>query len=642
MESKQLALFALSCREPNHSAAARRLGVAPSTLSTNLRMLEAELGLSLFSKAPEGHKPNAYVRRICADVEAVLQRLEVAETLAAASFHQPSPDLVVRTSFEFVLGRISHAAGVAARTVHRRHTGTLTRIGFSSQGRPEPAQTKEQADPHVVLTYESGTEPAGPVSTFVDPWVVLTNVGGLASTGRAARLRLLAEHVLKLPDLPEPFLESAGRACAEYGLGTPVETGEDVGALPWLVSDPKPFVYLVPESVLCGRYERAGLWRLALPDAFASRMTTWIRRRHPAAETFVSALTRALESSPEPVLYRPGISLRQASYFLAVAETRSVTGAARRLNVSQPAVSMQLRKLERRLGGALFGRGHGGVVPTPLAARLAEILGGVPACLDEVRREAGRIAHVAHRRLTVGTIPLASHSGFLIEAVGETLAEMLADDEGVSLRVLEAPTAILCEWVKSGKADVALVETAQTNMPHLDLQIADTLGVISNPAFEVLAPGAIPFAALAGLPLVLPTQEFGLRRLIDEEAQRHGLKIEPRAEVNSLITLLALTVRTPVASIFPFAAVQEQVANGSLRFDKLSDAELKRRLSVIFSNDRTLSEVERRFVGTLTRKLYASAVGEGDTGRRTIPTRSSRPPEPSPPARGRPVAPTAQ
>ena len=636
MESKQLAFFVLSCQEPNHSAAARRLGVAPSTLSTNLRLLEAELGLSLFSKTPDGHKPNAHARWIFQDVEAVLRRLEVAETLRAAPSCGPSPDLVVKTSFKFALGRISNAASVAARAVHQRHKGTLTRIRFSAQRFSGLSGGGDEAfdDAHVVLAYEVGALPTKSSIVFVDHWVAVTNVGALAKAGEAGRLGLLADHALKLPDLPEPFLDVARRACAEYALGAPVETGEDIGALPWLVADTKPFVYLVPRSVLSGRYARMGLRVLALPDAFAARMTARIGRRHPAAKTFVSALSSTLEGSQEPVVYAPGISLRQASYFLAVSETLSVTGAARRLNISQPAVSMQLGKLERRLGGPLFERGRGGLVPTALAARLADILDGVPVTLGEVRREAGRIAQVAHRRLTVGVIPLASHSGFLTEAVGETLAEMLADNGGVSLRVLEAPSVVLCEWVKSGKADVALVETAQTNMPHLDLQIADTLGVISNPAFDVLAPGAIRFAALADLPLVLPTQEFGIRRLIDEEARRHGLKIEPRAEVNSLITLLAVTARTPVASIFPFAAVQEQVARGTLRFDKLSDSELRRRLSVVFSNDRALSEIERRFVRMLTRNLYASAVEERDATPRSARLRRSGPRRRSPSAGG--------
>ena len=418
MESQQLAFFALSCREPNHSAAARRLGVAPSTLSTNLRLLETELGLSLFSRAPGGHKPNPYVRRIFQDVEAVLRRLEVAETLAAAPVHRPTPDLVVKTSFEFVLGRVSNAASVAARAVHQRDKGTLTRIGFSSQrfsGR-SGGEAETFDDAHVVLAYERRTALEQPASVFVDRWVALTNVGALASAGEAERLRLLAEHVLKLPDLPEPFLDTARRACAKYAIGAPVETGEDVGALPWLVADPKPFVYLVPGSILAGRYARIGLWMLALPDAFASRLTTRIGHRHPAAGTFVSALASALEAGPEPVVYAPRISLRQASYFLAVSETRSVTGAARRLNVSQPAVSMQLRKLERQLGGPLFARGRGGVVATPLAERLAEILGGVPA---RSRRspprgepDSPRRSPPAHRRHHPARVPFGfSHRG---------------------------------------------------------------------------------------------------------------------------------------------------------------------------------------------------------------------------------------
>lgn len=59
------------------------------------------------------------------------------------------------------------------------------------------------------------------------------------------------------------------------------------------------------------------------------------------------------------------VNLRELRYFVAVAEELNVTRAAERLFVSQPALSKQLRVLERQLGFALFERVHSGVVLTP-------------------------------------------------------------------------------------------------------------------------------------------------------------------------------------------------------------------------------------------------------------------------------------
>ena len=79
---------------------------------------------------------------------------------------------------------------------------------------------------------------------------------------------------------------------------------------------------------------------------------------------FIRHLKQALaDENPSPV-ERPIISLRQVHYFNMVHRLRRVSAAARGANISQPALSEQLHKLEASLGGALFERHGDGVIPT--------------------------------------------------------------------------------------------------------------------------------------------------------------------------------------------------------------------------------------------------------------------------------------
>lgn len=78
------------------------------------------------------------------------------------------------------------------------------------------------------------------------------------------------------------------------------------------------------------------------------------------------------------------MSLDQLRYFVAVAEEESVTRAARRLGVSQPPLSRQLKSLEDELGTALFARTPKGVRLLPPGAVLLERVRGILAQVDEL------------------------------------------------------------------------------------------------------------------------------------------------------------------------------------------------------------------------------------------------------------------
>jgi len=82
------------------------------------------------------------------------------------------------------------------------------------------------------------------------------------------------------------------------------------------------------------------------------------------------------------------LDLRQIQYFVCLHEERSVTRAARQLNVVQPALSMQINRLERRLGLTLFDRTARGMIPTAAGEAMYRLY--VPILLDPEKRQPAR------------------------------------------------------------------------------------------------------------------------------------------------------------------------------------------------------------------------------------------------------------
>ncbi|MDG9708969.1 LysR family transcriptional regulator [Streptomyces sp. DH10] len=95
------------------------------------------------------------------------------------------------------------------------------------------------------------------------------------------------------------------------------------------------------------------------------------------------------------------VELRHARLVAAIASAGSISAAAIQLSLPQPALSSQLRRLEREFGGELFIRSHSGVVPTPLGERL------IPMLVDLARRGDALLAEVAAQNtntLRVGNV----------------------------------------------------------------------------------------------------------------------------------------------------------------------------------------------------------------------------------------------
>jgi DNA-binding transcriptional LysR family regulator len=168
------------------------------------------------------------------------------------------------------------------------------------------------------------------------------------------------------------------------------------------------------------------------------------------------------------------LSVRLLRYFLAVAETGNFTRAAARLHVSQPALSQQIRKLERVVGTPLFKRGAQQVQLTPAGAELLEDARSVVAAAERFAQAADRVAGAS--------LPLVV--GFRAQAANELTTTLTARFRerrpDVELRLRQYPLSETLAGLDHEEVGLAFLR-----LP-VDLTGLDCVPILSEPRVAVL------------------------------------------------------------------------------------------------------------------------------------------------------------
>jgi DNA-binding transcriptional LysR family regulator len=151
------------------------------------------------------------------------------------------------------------------------------------------------------------------------------------------------------------------------------------------------------------------------------------------------------------------VNLRQLEYFVAIAESGSLTQAAERLLVSQPSLSQQIRALEAELGGSLFERLPRGV---RLTAAGHELLGEARATLAHAQR-ARRVVRRA-LELDVGQLEVAVTSSAALGILPAVLRDWQGRHPEIEVSLLEFPhRRALEEAARDGAGDIAVGSTPE-------------------------------------------------------------------------------------------------------------------------------------------------------------------------------------
>ncbi len=221
------------------------------------------------------------------------------------------------------------------------------------------------------------------------------------------------------------------------------------------------------------------------------------------------------------------ITLRQLQVFQAVARHLSFSRASHELHLSQPAVSMQVKQLEEALGLPVFEQVGKKVFLTDAGRELLRTGQAIEQQLLDLEGALAKLKGVQGGTLTVGVVSTAHYFATRL------LAEFRQQRPGVRLTLNVVNREALLSQLAANETDLVIMGQPPRGS-DLDAQsfMRNPLVVIAPPRHPLAQEKAIPFARLAGEPMLSREPGSGTRGAIEGLFQEHGLALRPAMEMN--------------------------------------------------------------------------------------------------------------
>jgi DNA-binding transcriptional LysR family regulator len=286
---------------------------------------------------------------------------------------------------------------------------------------------------------------------------------------------------------------------------------------------------------------------------------------------------------------------RQLAAFCAVVERRSFSQAAERLGVTQPAVSLQVRSLERRLGRQLLDRSGRRVEPTEAGLRLYRSAQRLLALEEQIVTELAE----GDGGLLRGTLQIGASTGPGATVLALLLCEFQQRNPEIHVELSVFDTQRVVELVAGRELELGVVGAARRHR-----------GVVFEPFFEdeviLICPPGHAFAGrtvtldeLAAERLIVMQEGAGVRQVIEDELRRIGRRLRDldiRLELG-----LQESAKTAVQAGFGVtfisrSSVESELAAGTLSAARVEGLDPRREISLVRATGRSDSRPASAFL----------------------------------------------
>jgi DNA-binding transcriptional LysR family regulator len=297
------------------------------------------------------------------------------------------------------------------------------------------------------------------------------------------------------------------------------------------------------------------------------------------------------------------MDLFQLETFLAVAEERSFSRAAKRLHRTQPAVSQAIAKLEAELGEVLLERPSrdgtltdAGEVLREYAQKLLNLRSEATGALSELRElHRGRLNLAANEYTCLYLLPLLDEfrrrNPRIKVTVQRALASRIADE--VLLHSVEL-------GVLSFRPDDAQIRSIAVYRDELDLVV--------NPKHPLAQAGEVSIGQLGTQNFIAHNISSPQRQKVIETFRRHKTPLRMGVELPSLEAIKRFVEMGNGVALVPGLTVRTELASGALVRVRVRELQLERRLRLVYRRQASLSHVAAAFL----KVVEGYAVAHGD------------------------------
>jgi DNA-binding transcriptional LysR family regulator len=268
--------------------------------------------------------------------------------------------------------------------------------------------------------------------------------------------------------------------------------------------------------------------------------------------------------------------------FLAVADAGQISKAARRLHLSQPAVTNQIRTLEADLDTTLFIRSAHGVALTPRGVGLRKRLQGVFNELEQILRELDQTREVT------GAVKIAASTTLARHFVPRIFVRFRHYHPTAGLQLMVGNTEEVLDYLREHRVGLGLVEghdrSPGVRLEHFipDEIVPVSAAQISDPTLRRAISSIKSVHDLEALPLIWREPGAGTRAIVESTLKEHGVnvrKLDQQLELGSTEAIKSLVIAGLGIAFLSFWDIQHELGMGLMQQINIPDLRFERMFS---------------------------------------------------------------
>lgn len=258
------------------------------------------------------------------------------------------------------------------------------------------------------------------------------------------------------------------------------------------------------------------------------------------------------------------LTLRHLRMVVAIVEEGNLVRAARRLNMTQSAVTKALQEVEALTKAHLFDRTNRGVVPTLFGDTLAEHARLMLVQLQNAEEHLADLRDGTGGRVAVGTLLSAS-----AELLPTAIVRLRRERPKLVIKVVEGTNDVLIPALRAAEIDLFIgrLSSKRTATPDLKQEVltTDFACVVVRRGHPLAGRESISLAELKRWEWILPPPETNMRQQIDIAFLEEGLDPPPHVvDSVSLLTNRKLLLAGDYLGVFPAQLAQQEASIGGL------------------------------------------------------------------------------
>ncbi len=306
------------------------------------------------------------------------------------------------------------------------------------------------------------------------------------------------------------------------------------------------------------------------------------------------------------------MEIKQLKAFVAIAEEKTFTAGARRVNLTQAAVSMQIRQLEEEIGLPLFTRTPRRVILTEAGELLLERARRILREHNSVKAELAEIAGAEHGRLRIGS----ASAMFATSQLPTILEKLKKKFPSAEISVSSGTSKLLVDKILHGDMDIAFVSfPVEAQSVQTELLFEDEVVAIAHPSHPMADKRYISAAALASENLILGEKGGNTRRMIDDFFGASNLKPNIVMELSRQEAINKMVENNMGVGIASAKSALSEVRNGKIVSWLIEGAEIRWNLGLARLRGGYFSPIAKEFTN-ICRDSFAEREKEFASGRK--------------------------